>query len=174
MPLDFTGEPTWRETCTGPSNTDDGTGESVTDMGTQLADRTLYLLHHNPIVKYVEDKIDMYSNATLLYTDIDPGIEGMVLPDFGGDWLLVVNTALPIVDNDGTNHIHISAVGDDPFVSQTLNAIVEGYFPVVAVLTVPPGTYDINAQAALTDVDTGALTIDGNYTMTVTAYPLAP
>lgn len=43
MPQNFTGSDSWVVTCNGPANDDDATGDSVSDMGVQLANRTTWL-----------------------------------------------------------------------------------------------------------------------------------
>lgn len=43
MTTDFTGDDTWHETITGPADLEAMTGDSVSDMGVLLADRTIWL-----------------------------------------------------------------------------------------------------------------------------------
>jgi hypothetical protein len=40
---DYTGEPIWRETITGPDDQETATADSINDVGVLLADRTAYL-----------------------------------------------------------------------------------------------------------------------------------
>jgi hypothetical protein len=63
MPTDFSGDPVWHDMITGPANTDEVTGPSVTDMGVLAADRTQFLREAMPRVAVGHETLASTLNA---------------------------------------------------------------------------------------------------------------
>lgn len=72
MPTDFSGDPVWHGMVTGPANTDDATGGTVSDMGVLLADRTQWLREALPRVKTGHETIATTLNSED-FIAVDPG-----------------------------------------------------------------------------------------------------
>lgn len=124
MGTDFTGTDAWVATITGPTNGDDATGDSVSDMGVQLANRTTYLgariddAYQRRLIDRRENK-DLDSDYTLYGSAVTSAtwvnhsamwFSSVTLPESG--FLVLEFQGFASNANDNFSEIRLTAGGD--------------------------------------------------------------
>lgn len=164
MPLDFTGSPVWEDTITGPANGETVTGESVTDMGLLLANRTKWL---------ASGHISMFSDSNDGGLTNYNGGDTLDLSAAGVELILASNSIvhatmlLPFMTCDPTYALDVTLVADNGSVAlgnTTKLFNCASLVVVTGVFSLAAGTYNFYPRLAQFD---GSTTINaGNYVLT--------
>lgn len=153
MPLIFAGDPIWESLISGPSDTEEAGGTSVTDMGVLLANRTKFLYGRRGVIEDFGFSHNTDTNGpsvssttftpSAIKTTVDVDDDAMILAVAQAQFAVGTDIKAYIALEDSSG----SEVGSGPEIHD-LYTLDPRSFTMVAAFNVLAGTYDLDIYYA--------------------------